>query len=70
MKTFQTIKEHAYVIGMVIMLLGVLAFTGCMVAALLLWTPGTPSATAQALVAIAACGLPVSILGTVIATLD
>lgn len=69
MKTFQTIKEHAYVIGMVIMLLGILTFIGCMVASVLIWTPGAPSATAQTLFYIAACGLPVSMLAF-FATLD
>lgn len=67
MKT--TVKQTAFLVGVILVVLGALAFVGCLAASLLVWTPGTPSATAQTLTIIAACGLPVSMLGMFIATL-
>lgn len=65
-----TVKQTLFLVGVILILVGVLAFVGCLAASFLVWTPGTPSATAQTLVTVSACGLPVSMLGTFIATLD
>lgn len=65
-----SVKNNLSIFGAVLAILGALAFVGCLAASLLVWTPGTPSATAQTLTIIAACGLPVSMLGMFFATLD
>ncbi len=65
-----SVKNNLSIFGAVLAILGVLAFVGCLTASFLVWTPGTPSVAAQTLVIIAACGLPVSMLGMFIATLD
>lgn len=68
MKT--TAKQTAFLAGVILAILGVLAFVGCLSASMFIWTPGTPSPTAQALVSIAVCGLPTTLLGCFLATLD
>lgn len=65
-----TVKKTLSIAGVILALVGVLAFVGCLVASRLVWTPGVPSQMAQALTVIAACGLPVSMVGMILASLD
>lgn len=65
-----SIKKHLVNAGAYVAVLGILVFVGCFMASVLVWTPGTPSMTAQILTVIGACGLPLSLLGIFLATLD
>lgn len=65
-----TVKKTLFIAGVILILVGVLAFVGCLVASSLVWTPGVPSPMAQALTIIAACGLPVSMVGMILASID